>query len=142
MLSNLNFKYNKELVITSYSFIVPLIILHQQKTHIPLFFTNSIILQSFVSCLLWWNPMYTRWSLIHKFDALLARINILLIIFFKLFIYQKNIVIFKINTLIMLYLFYKSNQASRQIWCSQIHIIYHGFAHLFGAGSIYLAFRA
>lgn len=119
-----------------------MIVLYQQKTHVPLFFTNSIVLQSFVSSLLWWNPMYTRWSLIHKIDTIIARINILLIIFFKLFIYQKNIVIFKINTCIMLYLFYKSNQAFNQERYSSIHLIYHGFAHLFASSSIYLAFRA
>ena len=128
--------YHKELTATSCLFFVPLYVLHINDIYIPFPLQDLIFLQGYVSIMFWWNPV--KGNFIHKVDKVLARISISSVIAYKM--YTNPCPIFVANVIIMLLFFKISNIYSRQIWCSQSHIICHGFAHLYAHSAIFLAF--
>ena len=128
--------YNKELVVTSSLFFVPLYVLHNNNIYVFWVLQDLIILQGIASMAFWWNPV--KGSFTHKIDRVLARISISSVISYKM--YNSPTTMFVLNIMIMLLFFKMSNMYSRQVWCSKPHIICHAFAHLYAHNAIYLAF--
>jgi hypothetical protein len=128
--------YQKSLLVTGSGFVVPYFYL---QNIIPLYFSRILLLQGITTLLFWYDPIKNKNSIIHKIDSILARINILSYIHYKLFIYKKNAIKFLINTSLMLYFFYLSHKNSRKKWCSIEHLCCHGTAHIISYYSIYLA---
>ena len=105
----------------------------------PLYFSRMMLLQNIMTILFWYNPVKNRNTYIHKIDSIVAKINILSYILYKLFIYKENVIYFSVNTTIMFYFFYLSHKNSSKIWCCRDHIMYHAMAHIISYYSIYLA---
>ena len=87
---------------------------------------NNILL----TILFWRNPI--KHSVMHKMDALSARISLLsftvYIVFTKhIFLISSYFILFSIG----MGLFYGSNKESSINWCSKNHILYHMCFHLF-----------
>jgi hypothetical protein len=106
---------------------------------IPPYFSILLFFQTIATILFWSNPIENKNKLIHQIDGVLTKIHILSFILYKLFIYQNNLLLFSISTIIGLYFFYLSHINSSKKWCSKKHLLYHSFAHIFSIMSIYLA---
>jgi hypothetical protein len=79
------------------------------------------------SQLFWNNPI--KQSNIHKIDALVAKIVILLFIIY-IIIYKFSYHFLFVLILIIVF-FYFSNHYSKQEWCSTKHLCCHGILHIF-----------
>jgi hypothetical protein len=92
-----------------------------------------LLLNLILSILFWRKAQYK--SVIHKMDALFAKLSFVFFITYILFIknncykIHKLILIFLI--ILLLLLFYLSNKYSKRGWCSRKHIIIHSIFHLF-----------
>jgi hypothetical protein len=86
-----------------------------------------LIITIVFSQLFWNNPI--QHSMIHKIDAIIAKIVIFLFILYTL-IYK-----FKFSFLLVLLFicisFYYSNKYSNQEWCCNEHLCCHGMLHIF-----------
>lgn len=106
---------------------------------IPKYFADLLHLQGIFTLLFWRDPVKNRNTEIHHIDAIITKIHIVSYIFYKLFIYRKNGLVFSITTSTGLYFFYLSHRYSTREWCSRPHLLCHFGAHIFSALSIYLA---
>ena len=92
------------------------------------------------SQLFWYNPI--QHSLTHKIDAIIAKINALLLVCFILF--YKNLswnvkLLFILLGVLSIVAFYRSDCFSRKEWCCDDHLINHGLLHIAGfLGSLYV----
>ena len=125
---NKNYKYlrytNLLLIISIFYFLINL---RHNTPIIEYIFAASLILTIVFSQLFWNNPI--KKSIIHKIDAIIARIVIITFIVYTL-IYK-----FKFSFLLILLAiaisFYFSNYYSNKEWCCNKHIICHGLLHIF-----------
>jgi len=84
----------------------------------------------FLTILFWRKPI--KHSVMHKFDALFARISLLS--FTEYILFTKKLSIIKSYFMLFsigMVLFYGSNKESSINWCSKNHILYHMCFHLF-----------
>ena len=88
------------------------------------------------SQLFWYNPV--RNSLIHKIDAIIAKLVISSFILYTL-IYKFNFSYLIILTIIFTS-FYYSNHFSSKNWCCNNHLFYHGLLHIFCFIATFYAF--
>ena len=133
---NMDVVYNKELVFTSIAFVSPLYTLSMYHFHVPTWIHTLILLQGCISVVFWIDPVGHRNTLVHRVDAVLARMSISSVIGFKIWVYRRNAVWFYLHLLPMFYCFYVSNVYSQRSWCSRQHIRVHGMAHMFAYASI------
>jgi hypothetical protein len=73
----------------------------------------------------------TPYDFFHKIDSIMARIAIVSVIFYKVFVYRKNLFWFLCLTSITLFLFHISSISSNEKWGSDTHVRYHILSHLF-----------
>lgn len=106
------------------------------------FFSNDKILEKnilatflflcfILSQLFWWNPIHN--SLIHKLDALIAKINVILFLIYTLFYLKLSTYVFILYLLLVIlsaYAFYKSNFFSTKEWCCDEHLFNHSLIHI------------
>jgi hypothetical protein len=110
------------------------------RKNIPEITLAILVLIAFIfSQLFWNNPI--QYSYIHKIDAFIAKIAILLFICYTLF-YKRlgNILLYTYLCFIafMIYFFYLSDYFSKNEWCCSSHLFYHGLSHLCcGVASLY-----
>lgn len=88
------------------------------------------------SQLFWYNPV--RNSLIHKIDAIIAKLVISSFILYTL-IYKFNFSYLIILTIIFTSFYYSNNYSSKN-WCCNNHLFYHGLLHIFCFISTFYAF--
>jgi hypothetical protein len=110
------------LVVSSIGFLIPLIF-----TTIP-YFIMLFFTVSFVSAMFWVDN--TENSVVHYMDAAMARIGIISVLLYKIFINTNNLWLFSIFTAISFVMIYKSNVESRKKWASKTHILFHLFSHI------------
>ena len=111
------------LVITSVGFITPLFL-----TTNP-FFIFLFIIISFVSSVFWIEKK--QHSINHKIDAIMSRVGIISVIYYKLFVNTSHLFLFSVSAIIMFFFRYLSDVASRKKWLSEKHILYHMICHIF-----------
>lgn len=103
-----------------------LINLQEEKPFFEYILALLLIIIIIFSRIFWNNPIKN--SIMHRIDAITAKIGILSFIFYTL-IYK-----FKISYLLVLLgtciSFYFSNKYSTQEWCCDKHIICHGLLHI------------
>ena len=104
--------------------------LKQNKNIYEYGLAGLLINNIFLTILFWKNPI--KHSVMHKVDALSARISLLsftiYIVFAKhIFLISSYFILFFIG----MGLFYGSNKESSKHWCSKNHILYHMCFHLF-----------
>ena len=97
-------------------------------------FLAIILLFCFIfSQIFWYHPVKNSW--IHKIDALIARITILLFALYTIF-YKKmrisSLVLYFLLGILALCAFYRSNFFSTKKWCSDDHLLNHGLLHIAG----------
>jgi len=101
-----------------------------------------LLINVILSILFWKDGIYK--SMIHKFDAIFAKLSFILFACYVLFIKEKcpkyRKIIMLLLACIVLILFYISNKYSQKSWCSKKHIIYHSIFHLFCAISALYVF--
>lgn len=117
---------------TNLLLLIPFIILlNKKKTHFFEYLLLLLLLFVIISSQLFWNNPIKN-SLIHKIDAIIAKIVLLLFIFYILY-FKKNKNKYKIFLIIILIMIcaYLSNLYSNKEWCSNLHIIFHGLFHIF-----------
>ena len=88
------------------------------------------------SQLFWYNPL--RNSLIHKIDAIIAKIVIFSFILYTL-IYKFNFSYLILLNFIFLS-FYYSNHFSKKEWCCNNHLFFHSLLHIFCFIATFYAF--
>lgn len=88
------------------------------------------------SQLFWYNPV--RNSLIHRIDAIIAKIVIFSFIIYTL-IYKFNFNYLILLTAIFISSYY-SNYYSSKNWCCNNHLFFHGLLHIFCFISTFYAF--
>ena len=91
-----------------------------------------ILIQTLLSVGYWVNP-FPPFSPIHIVDGIFAKINVLAFSVYVLFI--KPLSLFQRLSFLGLlflagFLFYQSDQYSRQTWCCREHTIWHAFFHM------------
>jgi hypothetical protein len=125
--------YSKNiLVISSFGFLLPILFTRD------IFFIIILYFASLISALFWCEAKNK--SLIHYADGIMARISIVSIIFYKLFINTNNLLLFVISTSTALYYTYISNINSRIEWKSKKHILNHFVSHILLSISGIIAF--
>jgi hypothetical protein len=93
-----------------------------------------------LSQLFWCNPI--QHSLIHKIDAIIAKINAFVFVSFVLF--YKNLsqpvrFLYILLGVLSIVTFYRSDYFSRKEWCCDGHLINHGLLHIAAFfGSLYV----
>ena len=102
----------------------------------------SLLIQTLLSVAFWINP-YPPFSLRHRIDAIFVKINAVAFSIYILFV--KSLYLFFRLTALLFFIailscFYQSDKYSRQIWCCDSHIFWHGWSHLFTAIGISHAF--
>jgi hypothetical protein len=99
---------------------------YSKKTMIEYILVLFLISVIISSQLFWNDPI--KGSMMHKIDAIIAKIVIITLILYTL-IYK-----FRISLLFFLFVicvsFYLSNYYSNQEWCGDDHIFWHGIAHV------------
>jgi hypothetical protein len=108
----------------------------QEKKETPFFeYILALLLIIIIFSQIFWNNPIKN-SIMHKIDAITAKIGILSFIFYTL--------IYKFKTSYLLVLlglcisFYFSNKYSTQEWCCDKHILCHGLLHIYCfIGSLY-----
>jgi len=120
------------LMFSSIGFLIPIIRLLSIREPCGIKYALSILFccNFLFSFLFWYNPI--RFSLIHFFDGVFAKVTFfffsLYVIFIKpIEIIKKNIYISLLNSAIIL--FYFSDYYSNMDWCSPIHIFFHFLFH-------------
>ena len=125
-ITNTNHKYlrytNLLLIVTIFYFL-----LNKHKPLIEYILASSFIPTIIFSQLFWNNPI--KHSIIHKIDAIIAKIVIFSCISYTL--YYKYCFSFLLVLLLIAVSFIFSNHYSKQEWCSNRHIICHGSGHIF-----------
>ena len=128
-------KKHSYLCLTSGLFLIPLYI-YALKRHKKMgqHLLAFILLLCFIfSQLFWYHPV--QHSLIHKVDALIAKITILLFALYTLF-YKKlcllSLVFYFLLGLLALCAFYRSNFFSTREWSCNDHLLNHGLLHISG----------
>ena len=106
---------------------------------LPLYFKILLFQQTILTLLFWSNPIKNRNTNLHIFDKFVVTLFIFSFIFYKIFLYQKNVILFIILGLISLFFFYLSYINSKKKWCSKKHIIFHFIAHIFSITSLFIA---
>ena len=132
-------KFNhKYLKYTNLLLIIPLFyfLFNKQKTIIDFLLLLLIVLNIIFSQLFWNNPIQN--SKIHKTDAIIAKIVILLFIIYTLIYKFKNSYLFLLVG--MCISFYFSNKFSNIEWCSNKHLLSHALLHIFGFIGVFYAF--
>ncbi len=119
----------KLLIVTSLLFLIPFYI---SKMRNEIIISILLFINTICSVFFWYDPI--QHSMIHRIDAIFARISILFFTMYMLF-YKKTEIIMKnmylsilINGIIM---FYFSDFYSNIEWCSNDHIKYHFIFHIF-----------
>jgi hypothetical protein len=125
--------YSKNiLVISSFGFLLPILFTTD------IFFIIILYFASLISALFWSEAKNK--SLIHYVDSIMARISIVSIILYKLFINTNNLLLFVISTLIAFYYIFMSNKSSKIEWKSKKHIFNHFLSHILLSISGIIAF--
>lgn len=91
-----------------------------------------LIVNVLFSILFWSHPI--NGSCIHYYDAIFARISLLLFSFYIFFVKNTTTKIRLLYTLILsisLFFIYLSNLCSKEKWCSNNHILCHFLFHIF-----------
>ena len=91
-----------------------------------------LIVNVLFSILFWSHPINR--SCIHHYDAIFARISLLLFSTYILFVKNTTIKIRLVYTLVLsisLFFIYLSNLCSKEKWCSNNHILCHFLFHIF-----------
>ena len=114
-------------------------IINSNKNVAECYLSICLLLTILFSQLFWRNPK--KHSMIHKIDAIIAKISIMSFILYTILYKKLNKYLLGSYLLIILgmfYTFYYSNKYSTLEWCCNNHLIYHGYLHvLVFAGSIY-----
>lgn len=110
---------------TSLGFLIPMFLYPK----IPRYFKLLLSYTTFASFSFWISD--TPYDFFHKIDSIMARIAIVSVIFYKVFVYRKNLFWFLCFTSITLFLFHISSISSNEKWGSDTHVRYHILSHLF-----------
>ena len=137
-------KNNYYLVFTSCLLLIPIIYC---MTHFTIKNNNyEIILLLLLSSNLIWSILFwnngKKYSLEHKIDGFLAKLSLILFIFYILFIKEdipkKHKTFLLCILFIVILLYYLSNKYSTIEWCSKEHIITHSLFHVsIATGSLF-----
>jgi hypothetical protein len=126
-----NYKYLKITILLLFVSIV-YYLLYSKKTFIKECLVGMLFVTIFFTQLFWNEPIKT--SFIHKIDALFAKIAIFSFIIYIMLFKLKNIYLIASFIILLSFVvtsFYFSNYYSTNNWCSNKHIISHGFLHFF-----------
>jgi hypothetical protein len=125
-------KNHNFLQITNILLLIPFyLLLIKEDQNIDEFTLNLLFLSILISSQLFWSDPI-RNSLIHKMDAIIAKITIIYFILYIL-IYSKhknNLTLFILTIITIILSFYNSNHFSNKKWISNLHIINHAILHL------------
>lgn len=113
-----------------------LINIHLYTTYIEYLLAFFLVITIVCSQLFWSNPI--KKSIIHKIDAMIAKIVIFSFIFYTI-VYKFRISYVMILLAIAIS-FYFSNYYSNIEWCSNNHIFCHGLLHIFCFIATFYAF--
>jgi hypothetical protein len=97
-----------------------------------LLLTSLLVVNVTLSILFWSEPI--KGSSIHCYDAIFARISLVLFTLYIWFVKKTTNMIRIIYTLVLivsLFFIYLSNTCSKKNWCSNNHIICHFMFHVF-----------
>ena len=106
-------------------------IVNSNKNVAECYLSICLLATIFFSQLFWRNPIKN--SLIHRIDAIIAKISFISFILYTILYKNLNIYLLVSYILIMvggLYTFYNSHKYSSEEWCCNNHLIYHGCSHL------------
>jgi hypothetical protein len=95
-------------------------------------FTLFLFINLILSILFWKNPI--QYSKNHKVDAIFAKITIISVIYYNIFISELSLfylILFVLVITVMSLFFYWSNKFSSIEWCCNKHICMHSIAHIF-----------
>jgi len=123
------------LCITSGLFVIPLCIylLKLNKNKDESFLAIILLLCFIFSQIFWYKPI--NGSCIHKIDALITRITIVLFAIYTIFykkLSKQNLVFYFLLGILALCAFYRSDFFSTKEWCSDGHLLNHGLLHITG----------
>jgi hypothetical protein len=114
-------------LLLSISFFYFVFNIHEETPYIEYVLASFLIVTIIFSQLFWNNPI--KQSTIHKIDAIIAKIVIFSFIVYTL-LYK-----FMLSFLFILFAIaissYYSNYYSKQEWCSNHHLCWHGSLHIF-----------
>lgn len=100
-----------------------------------------LIITIVFSQLFWINPI--KDSLIHKWDAIIAKIVIAYFILYTI-LYQLtdwfSAILYGFVLICMAVFFFLSNYYSSKEWCCEKHLEYHGLLHIFAFFATFFAF--
>lgn len=115
--------------------------LHSKKNIYEYCLATILLFIIFCSQLFWSNPI--QHSAIHFIDALVAKIGIVCFVFYVIF-FKKHpwwgCLFASFITVCIITSFYLSNHYSTIEWCSELHIMFHGFMHMFCYVGTFFAF--
>jgi len=97
-----------------------------------LLLTSLLVVNVTLSILFWSEPI--KGSSVHYYDAIFARISLVLFSLYIWFVKKTTHMIRGIYTLVLiasLFFIYLSNVFSRKKWCSKNHILCHFIFHIF-----------
>jgi len=135
-----NYKYLK---ITNSLLFISIIFyfLYSKKNLIETSLVTSLYVTIFFTQIFWSNPIKN--SLVHKIDAIVAKMVIFSFIFYTIFLKLITIYLIVSYWFVLIFIgisFYLSNYYSSQIWCCNKHIISHGCLHIFCFIATFYAF--
>lgn len=132
------------LVGSSFLFLIPVISFELYKTNKPIYeyYLAKLLLLTFTMSILFWsNPI--RHGIVHKVDAVVARITSMTLAPYIIFMKLPDIYIgslFCISAIFLGLMIYSSNYCSEKEWCSPKHIMCHFMFHIFSVICIIFAF--
>ena len=122
-------------------FMVPIIwvaVLYNYVPLPPLLITVSV-LATFVSFFFWFHPHTFRNGWIHKMDAFMARVTIVIFVLYNMITGGNTG--FWMSCFTMFVFFYLSNHFSTIEWCSCLHILSHVCAHIYAGLGIFFTIK-
>lgn len=129
---------NQYLLLSSLLVLLPLSLFYMKtdKNKYHYILANLLIINMILSILFWSNPV--KQGLIHKIDAVFARISLICFLLYIIFL-QEICILYQALSFILfftgIFMFSNGDKESSKNWCSKSHINYHMCFHLF----VYLA---
>ena len=103
-----------------------------QLNYFEILLTSLLVVNVTLSILFWSEPI--KGSSVHYYDAIFARISLVLFSLYIWFVKKTTRMIRGIYTLVLaisLFFIYLSNTCSNKKWCSNNHILCHFMFHIF-----------
>lgn len=121
-------------LLTSLGFLLPIIF----YDNVPDIITILLFCTVISSWFFWFNCV--KYSIFQKIDGIFAKLSILSVILYKIFINTINQKIFFLTTFFMFLSFIGSHIYSKKIWQCNCHILFHTLSHILCIVALMIAF--